>query len=53
MLKRNLIYKAVTRAKKLVVIIGENKALSIVVRNTKAIERYSKLREWLLEGKKK
>ena len=49
MLKRNLIYTAITRAKKLVVIIGEKKALSIAVRNTKGLERYSKLRDWLLD----
>jgi exodeoxyribonuclease V alpha subunit len=50
MLKRNLIYTAITRAKKLVVIIGEKKALGIAVRNTKGLERYSKLKDLLLEA---
>ena len=53
MLKRNLIYTAITRAKKLVVIIGEKKALSIAVRNTKGLERYSKLKDWLMTGVEK
>ncbi len=47
MLKRNLIYTAITRGKKLVVIIGEKKALAIAVRNNTGLKRYTKLKDWL------
>ncbi|WP_316354089.1 SF1B family DNA helicase RecD2 [Candidatus Trichorickettsia mobilis] len=47
MLKRNLIYTAITRGKKLVIIIGEKKALAIAVKDNKTLRRYSKLKEWL------
>jgi exodeoxyribonuclease V alpha subunit len=47
MLKRNLIYTAITRGKKLVIIVGQKKALAIAVRNDKGLMRYTKLREWL------
>ena len=49
MLKKNLVYTGVTRGKKLVVIIGEKKALAIAVKNKKA-SRYSKLKDWLEIG---
>ncbi|HJD59177.1 MAG TPA: ATP-dependent RecD-like DNA helicase [Rickettsia endosymbiont of Omalisus fontisbellaquei] len=48
MLQRNLIYTAITRGKKLVIIVGEKKALAIAVKNNKDSLRYSKLKEWLL-----
>jgi exodeoxyribonuclease V alpha subunit len=47
MLRRNLIYTAVTRGKNLVIIIGQKKALAMAVRDSKSSERYSKLQEWL------
>lgn len=47
MLKRNLIYTAVTRAKNLIVIVGQRKALAIAVKNNKSTMRYTKLCEWL------
>ena len=47
MLQRNLVYTAITRGKKLVIIIGQKKALAIAVKNTRSLWRYSKLREWL------
>ncbi|WPY01164.1 ATP-dependent RecD-like DNA helicase [Candidatus Trichorickettsia mobilis] len=47
MLKRNLIYTAITRGKKLVIIIGEKKALAIAVKDNKTSHRHSKLKEWL------
>ena len=47
MLRRNLVYTAVTRGKKLVVIVGQAKALAIAVRGAQARRRWSKLREWL------
>lgn len=43
MLARNLVYTAVTRGKKLVVIIGQPKALAIAVRNNKTTTRLTKL----------
>lgn len=50
MLKRNLVYTAVTRGKKLVIIIGESKALSLALKESKRIKRYSKLKEMLEIG---
>ena len=47
MLKRNLIYTAITRGKKLVVIIGQKKALAMAVKDAKSSNRYSKLKDWL------
>lgn len=49
LLQRNLIYTAVTRAKKLVVMVGARKALYIAVRNDKTSERYTLLKERLIE----
>jgi exodeoxyribonuclease V alpha subunit len=43
MLQRNLIYTAVTRARKLVVLVGSKKALGVAVRNNKTSERFSGL----------
>ena len=45
MLQRNLLYTAITRGKKLVVIIGERAALHLAVRNTKTIARLTRLDE--------
>ena len=45
MLERNLLYTAITRAKKEMIIIGEPKALAIAINKTKAIQRKSKLLE--------
>ena len=48
MLQRNLIYTGVTRGKKLVIMVGQIKALSIAVKSKKQNRaRYSKLKEWL------
>ena len=47
MLQRNLLYTAVTRGKKLVVLIGTRKALGIAVKNDKTRKRYSYLKERL------
>lgn len=47
MLRRNLIYTAITRGKKLVVVIGEKKAFAMAVKDGKSSNRYSKLKEWL------
>ena len=47
MLQRNLLYTGVTRGKRLVVLVGQKKAVAIAVRNIAGKQRYSKLREWL------
>jgi exodeoxyribonuclease V alpha subunit len=47
MLQRNLLYTGITRGKKLVVLVGQKKALAIAVRNVSGRRRWSKLREWL------
>jgi exodeoxyribonuclease V alpha subunit len=47
MLARNLLYTGVTRGRKLVVLVGQRKAVSIAVRGVKDQRRWSKLREWL------
>jgi exodeoxyribonuclease V alpha subunit len=47
MLQRNLLYTAVTRAKKLCVLVGSKRAIGIAVRNNKVSQRYSAL-EWRL-----
>ena len=47
MLQRNLIYTAVTRAQKLVVIVGNMRALAIAVGNDKIADRHSGLAERL------
>ena len=43
MLRRNLVYTAVTRGKKLVIIVGSRKALEMAVRRTDTARRYSAL----------
>ena len=47
MLQRNLVYTAVTRGKRLVVLVGQRKALSIAVHGQQTRRRWSKLQEWL------
>ena len=47
MLARNLLYTAVTRGKRLVVIVGQRKALAIAVRTHGSKRRWTKLQEWL------
>ena len=44
LLQRNLLYTAVTRGKKLVVIVGTRKAMAIAVKNNKTEKRYTYLR---------
>lgn len=43
MLQRNLIYTAITRAKKMVVLVGTRKAINIAVQNDAVANRYSAL----------
>jgi exodeoxyribonuclease V alpha subunit len=47
LLQRNLIYTGITRAKKLVILIGTKKALGIAIRNNKPRQRYTLLSERL------
>jgi exodeoxyribonuclease V alpha subunit len=47
MLKRNLIYTAVTRAKQLAVLIGDTRALAIAVKNDQVRERHTTLADRL------
>ncbi len=47
MLQRNLLYTAITRAKEVVVLVGERKAIGMAVRNNKVAERFSGLLERL------
>jgi exodeoxyribonuclease V alpha subunit len=50
MLQRNLLYTGVTRGKRLVVLVGQKKAVAIAVRNVSGRRRWSKLQEWLRRG---
>jgi exodeoxyribonuclease V alpha subunit len=47
MLQRNLLYTAITRARKLCVLVGSRKAISLAVRNNKVAERFTAL-DWRL-----
>jgi exodeoxyribonuclease V alpha subunit len=48
MLQRNLLYTGVTRGKRLVVLVGQRKAVAIAVHGVSGRRRWSKLREWLI-----
>jgi len=50
LLQRNLIYTAITRGRKLVVLIGQRKALAMAVRNDKTERRFSGLLARLKPG---
>lgn len=47
MLQRNLLYTAITRAKDLVVVVGEKKALAIAIKNNEVRARHSRLEKKL------
>ena len=47
MLQRNLLYTGITRGKRLVILVGQKKAVAIAVRNVSGRRRWSKLDEWL------
>ena len=47
MLRRNLIYTGVIRGKKLVVLVGQKKALAMAVRGVQTITRNTGLKHWL------
>ena len=48
MLERNLLYTGITRGRKLVVLVGQKKAVAMAVRGVKDRRRWSKLRERLV-----
>jgi exodeoxyribonuclease V alpha subunit len=50
MLQRNLLYTAVTRAKRMVVLVGSRRALAKAVRTQGAGRRYTALTERLRPG---
>jgi exodeoxyribonuclease V alpha subunit len=50
MLQRNLLYTGVTRGKRLVVLVGQKKAIAIAVHNASGRRRWSKLDAWLRAG---
>ena len=50
MLQRNLLYTGVTRGRKLVVLVGQKRAVAIAVKNASGRRRWSKLDEWLTAG---
>ncbi len=47
MLQRNLLYTGITRGKRLVVLVGQKKAVAFAVKNVSGRRRWSKLDEWL------
>jgi exodeoxyribonuclease V alpha subunit len=49
LLQRNLIYTGITRAKRLLVVVGQKKALGLAVRNDQSRKRYSGLLSSLKE----
>jgi exodeoxyribonuclease V alpha subunit len=53
MLQRNLLYTGITRGKRLVILVGQKKAIAIAVRNVAGRRRWSKLDEWLQLGASK
>ena len=45
MLQRKLVYTAVTRAKKLIILLGQKKAIAMAINNTENTHRYTQLKE--------
>ncbi|MBD2512540.1 ATP-dependent RecD-like DNA helicase [Nostoc muscorum FACHB-395] len=50
MLTRNLFYTGLTRAKKLAIVVGAKKAISLAVRSTDDQQRYTRLQQRLLQA---
>lgn len=50
MLQRNLLYTAITRARRLVVLVGQERALAMAVNNNIVAERFTGLENRLKEG---
>ncbi len=51
MLQRNLLYTAITRARKLGVLAGSRRAIGMAVRNNKVAQRFTALEWRLAQGK--
>ena len=49
MLKRNLIYTGITRAKDKLILVADQRAVKRAIKNNKVEKRYSKLAERLRE----
>ena len=47
LLQRNLLYTAITRAKRLVILVGTRKAIAIAIKNNKVAKRHTAL-DWRL-----
>jgi exodeoxyribonuclease V alpha subunit len=47
MLERHLLYTGITRGKRLVILVGQQKAVAMAVEGNRERARWSKLREWL------
>jgi exodeoxyribonuclease V alpha subunit len=47
LLQRNLLYTAVTRGKKLVILVGSKKAINIAINNDRVVKRFTMLKERL------
>ncbi len=52
-LTKNLIYTAVTRAKKMVILVGDKIALARMIKNTHTEKRYTLLKEFLIQETEK
>ncbi len=50
MLQRNLVYTGMTRARRLLIMIGTRKALAVAIRNDRPALRYTRLGTWLREN---
>jgi exodeoxyribonuclease V alpha subunit len=50
MLRRNLLYTAITRGKRLVVLVGQKRAVGMAVKGRVESRRWSKLGEWMGGG---
>ncbi|WP_123052744.1 ATP-dependent RecD-like DNA helicase [Clostridium sp. JN-1] len=49
LMNRNLLYTAITRAKQMVVLVGDLKALKFMINNDKSFERYSLLKYRIMD----
>ncbi len=52
LLQRNLVYTAITRGKRLVILLGQKKALEMAIHNDRTRKRYSHLKTRLAEAKR-
>ncbi len=50
LLTKNLLYTAVTRAKRMVVLVGAKQSLAMMVHNRSTLKRATMLKEFLIEG---